>query len=204
MSSVWAVVPIKCFADAKSRLRGEISDRGRAALARRLSAHVLSTVLESGCFSGVLVLTNDAEIEKWGLQLGTRVARDDEKKTLSQTIESGLVRVKEWGGDSAVVIMGDLPLLSVAVLRDFLETLGRTDCVIGPDRRKVGTNILGLHRLDVVPVHFGEPESFRGHLGRMIREDLRFEIFDSVETGFDVDLPNDYASFIGDNVVTNC
>ena len=204
MSGVWAVVPIKCFADAKSRLRGEISDTGRAALARRLSSHVLNTVLECGCFTGVLVLTNDPEIERWSLELGTRVARDDAKKTLAQTIEAGLMRAKEWGGDSAVVIMGDLPLLSVGVLREFRELLGDTDCVIGPDRRKVGTNILGLRRLDVVPVHFGEPESFRGHLGRMMREDLRFQIFESVETGFDVDLPKDYAALISDNVVTNC
>lgn len=193
MSGLWAVIPIKRFTEAKTRLKGSVSAPGRAALARACSNHVLTTVLDCDLFSGVLVLTNDSAVEHWSRGLGALVLRDGAGKTLAQTVECGLVQIKAWGGDSAVMIMGDLPFLNAASLGMVVHKVGSTGCVIGPDRRREGTNVLGLGSLERTGVYFGEPKSFSLHLQARVRESLPFEIVESPETGFDVDLPEDYA-----------
>ena len=100
MNGVWALIPMKRFTDAKTRLRSALTVLERVALARQLSTHVLTTVLECGRFDGVLVLTNDSGIEEWSRSLGAIALRDGENQTLAQAIESGLREVRERGGEA--------------------------------------------------------------------------------------------------------
>ena len=76
----WAVVPVKSFDWAKSRLEGVLSLTVRRELARSLMRGVVNALLESACFERVLVelLVDVLHVEEVGVLADQGVVRFDQ------------------------------------------------------------------------------------------------------------------------------
>ena len=94
MSGVWALVPVKSFARAKSRLAGVLGPAEREALARSMFEHVLRVLASSGEVGGVTVVTDGDDVATLARSLGAAVMRDAARRVLSH-LSHQLHRVKQ-------------------------------------------------------------------------------------------------------------
>lgn len=191
MPEVWAVLPAKGFARAKSRLGEVLTDPVRAAFARGLFEHVLSTLQAAPAVHAVLVLTDDEEVERVAHERGAQVLRDAPGLSLSQIVDAGLARVAALGAEAALVCMADLPHLSVADVTQATQGLADHAVLLAPDTGEAGTNLLALRPPTLFASCFGRADSFQQHLARAQAHQQRVFVLRAPGLCFDVDGPHD-------------
>ncbi|MBX3181588.1 MAG: 2-phospho-L-lactate guanylyltransferase [Polyangiaceae bacterium] len=185
---LWAVVPIKGFAEAKSRLGPALPEAERRAFAEELATHVLSVLSEHPRVNRTLVATNSAEVAALARRLGAEVRPDAPGEALSQVIDRALAHAAARGASHGLVVMGDLPRLSGAALDALIQALERGPVAV-PDRHQVATNALGLPLPTEAPTAFGTGESLALHRARF----QELTLLSLAEVEHDVDLPSDLA-----------
>jgi 2-phospho-L-lactate guanylyltransferase len=189
----WAVVPIQNFEHAKSRLAPVLGAAERAGLARGLFEHVLDVLSACTGLSGVLVATDSDEVARLAALRGARVIRDAEKLPLGRVVDDALDLLSRWGAEAALVVMGDLPELSTAEVRELLDQARPERVVLAPDRHARQTNAL-LSRLPAfAKTSFGEAASFELHRARIAASGLGVVIHRSSGFELDLDEPEDLA-----------
>jgi len=111
---------------------------------------------------------------------------DDRGRGLNHAIRKGL---KILGRRPAVVILPDTPFLNVETLKE-IEHMGRRfGCIISPDLRLNGTNILYVKNANTFQPMYGR-KSFIKHYRQLIKK-YDVKIYYSLQTAFDVDTPAD-------------
>lgn len=149
----WAIVPMKSFARAKSRLSGVLGPAEREALARDGFERALDAV--EGLVDGVLVLTDGQDVVE--ASRGHRVLCDLPGAGLGALVNRGL---EHLDAERALVLMADLPDIVAEDVRALLQHRH----AVAPDRHNLGTNAL------VLPLPgsacFGHDDSFLRHLRR--------------------------------------
>ncbi len=189
--SVAAVVPAKGFARAKSRLEGVLDAPSRAALAREMLAHVLDTLRSAEDVTSIVVVTDGPDVEELALAYGARCIRDRGEPPLRLAVDVGLGEVSS--DSDALVVMADLPWITVNDVRSLVAALTRADVVVAPDASRQGTNALALTSRGRMRTAFGSGESFAEHLARAKHAGLTTRIVESRGLAFDVDTPADLA-----------
>jgi 2-phospho-L-lactate guanylyltransferase len=190
---VWALVPAKSFARAKSRLSGSLGEAERAALARSMLDHVLAVLGACPEIAGVMVVTDGDDVAEAARARGAVVVRDAERPPLGAIVDAALIELRARGAEAALVLMSDLPELAVADVRALVAPIRANDVVAAPDLREEGTNALGLRPPDRMRTSFGTRDSFARHLRAAEASGLRVGVHRSEGLGFDVDEPGDLA-----------
>lgn len=187
-----AVLPVKRFERAKSRLAPSLGEAARAELARHLFEHVLSCALACDALSGVLVITDGAEVAELAAGRGANVWPDPNPNPgLSTVVDAALSRAAALGAHAALVLMADLPALRSRDLDELLARCDSRSVVLAPDQRGRCTNALAL------PLHrgfcsaFGDPDSSSEHARRARALDLQVHRVDNPRIAHDVDVPAD-------------
>lgn len=189
---VWAVVPVKHFERAKSRLGASLDPAGRAELARQLFEHVLESLRKAHDLSGVLVVAGSAEAAERAEALGAVAVRDpDGVSGLGAVVDAGIEAARERGADRVLVLMSDLPLLEVSEVQALLAALGTSDVVVAADRSGAHTNALGLRLTRSFPTRFGTPDSFQQHCDVARSLGATVTILSPRGVAFDIDTPDD-------------
>src|SRR5438128_12410741 len=120
-----AVVPMKSMDLAKSRLAAVLDAAGRRRLARQMLDHVLETLREAGLSS-------------------VRVASGDQGEgDLNVDVTSAARLVQAAGATDLLLVMADLPYLSVADVAALIEA-GRKSPVVIAEAKDGRTNALLL------------------------------------------------------------
>jgi 2-phospho-L-lactate guanylyltransferase len=195
---VWAVVPVKCFADAKSRLMAALGDE-RAALAERFLKHVLDALDACDQVTGVLVATDGEDVAQVCAARGVEVLRDrgEDGERLGAIVDRALTTLEERGVASAIVLMSDLPRLQTADVAQMLDALEGTAMAIAPDARHAGTNALALRLSARFPTAFGHVDSYPRHLIAARERGIEPAIVTSPSLAFDVDTAADLRAHTG-------
>jgi 2-phospho-L-lactate guanylyltransferase len=190
-STLWALLPAKCFARAKSRLGEVLSDPLRRAFARGLFEHVLGTLQVTPGVAEVLVLTDDDEVEALARARAARVLRDLPGARLHAIVDRGLAHAGAAGAGAALICMADLPHLESAQLGEVIEALRQRPIVIAPDVRAEGTNLLALAPPTRFGTCFGRADSFQQHLAQARAHGEEAHVVRAHGLCFDVDEPGD-------------
>jgi 2-phospho-L-lactate guanylyltransferase len=197
---LWAVLPVKDFARAKSRLSPVLTAAERAAFARRLCEHALDTLAGCADISGVLVLSDSPEVLELAQRRGHHAERERPDlppgPALGAILDDGLQRLVARGAQAALLLMADLPRVQRDDLSVLLHHLRSHDLVIAPDLREQNTNALALRLHRYPRTAFGSGDSFRLHLQRASDLGLRALVHRAPGLGFDVDLPGDHAELL--------
>lgn len=188
---IWALVPVKAFALAKSRLQSELDAGERAAFARALFEHVLGVLAESTALGGTLVVTSCPEVAALAVARGAAVCPDAVSAGLGRIIDGGLRALAERGAVGALVVMSDLPGLTLDDIARLLDRMREGALVVAPDERRQGTNALGLCPPARMTTFFGRADSFAQHCREAEDLGLELAIVDSPGLAFDVDGPDD-------------
>ncbi|MHB8241946.1 MAG: CofC family guanylyltransferase, partial [Solirubrobacteraceae bacterium] len=143
-----AILPVKCFAQAKQRLGESVDDDMRLALARAMVSDVLAALAQTDAIEVVILVTREATVAAAARDQGAIVLEDPAESGQSAAVLLGVARALAEGIERVLCIPGDCPALDPAELEALLASSGRSDggpeVVIVPDRHGTGTNGLLL------------------------------------------------------------
>jgi len=188
---LWLVVPVKPFAEGKSRLATVLSWQQRRGLNHYLFHNLLAQAEAAQVFMGVIVVGRDPQVVA-EVAWERVVFEQEEKQSLNAALEQGRRRALLQGAEAILILPADLPLLTVGDIVQ-LYKLGRVQpkMVIAPSHDG-GTNALLLHPPQMIPFAFGE-QSFSRHCALAEKVKLSYHVYESPSLSFDLDWPKDLA-----------
>ena len=201
---VVAVVPVRGLRTGKTRLAGDLPPEAREALTRRMLRNVVLAAIDSRVVNAVAVVSPDPE----ALALADAVApgsvvplpQDPATPGLDAAVSLGRKWAQARGAGGALVLFGDLPLLTGDDVRHLVER--EAPVVLAPDHHGTGTNALLLRLGDdadgalAFRFRFG-PGSYARHVAEARRLGLRVKTSLGDGTAFDLDTPEDWRALIG-------
>lgn len=193
-----AILPVKRFARAKTRLVEEVGPPGRALLLRAMLADVLAALDKASAIERIIVVTGEGRAEKIAMEHAKRtttpieVMRDPDDRGHSEAAVLGIMRAKALGAGLAALLPGDCPLISADELDAVLGSFGERSVGVIPDRHGTGTNGLLLAPCDAIGPAFGEGSRAK-HLDRAERAGWNAAALDVASLALDLDTPGDLA-----------
>lgn len=198
---MWAILPIKLFSRAKTRLAALLDENERASLARAMADDVLGSLCGAPGIECVYVVTAEPAAEALaGTHGALCLPEGDSGLGLNGAVGRAFLRLAAEGAESLVVVHSDLPLLSRAEIRSVcLEHArggGKSVCVV-PDRRREGTNLLALRPPAFMRPQYGA-QSFANHCAQARSFGAAVGVCELAGGGLDIDLPEDVEALLAD------
>lgn len=212
------VLPVKPFAEAKSRLAPALGARERAVLARQLLERTLRVIDRARGIARVVVISRDAAVlqlarsygawsivepepgaapDKWGAvprpptdaTAEAGVGFDDLNRALARA-----ARVCAANGARALLVLpADLPRLRARDVHNLIALAEPAPrLVLAPAHRDGGTNALLLNPITPFPFQFG-PDSLQRHQSTAQAMHLAVTLYSQPTITHDLDLPEDLA-----------
>ena len=178
-----AVLPIKTFARAKSRLGGN------PGLAEAMAGAVLRVLTQVESLSEVLVVTREPRARALAEELGAVVVEDADEAGHSA---AALLGIAAASSPRVLLVPGDCPLLDPAEVDALLAGAGPGVTIV-PDRHGTGTNALVLDPPGIMAPSFG-PGSCARHAALARAAGVPVRVVDVPSLAFDVDTPADLAA----------
>jgi 2-phospho-L-lactate/phosphoenolpyruvate guanylyltransferase len=149
-----AILPVKRFVAAKSRLGMSVEQQLRQRLARAMVTDVLLALAQVAALEHTIVITREPALAQIASEHGALLIEDSAEDGQSAAVALGIRRALAEGFERALCIPGDCPALDPVEL-DALLALDATEVVIVPDRHGTGTNGLLLAPPDAIAPSFG-------------------------------------------------
>lgn len=152
-----AVVPVKRFAQAKTRLADRLPARSRVALMQAMVTDVLIALRRAELVDAVIVVTGEPIAEQIALNYNAEVLMDTRDLGHSEAAALGVGMALSKGAERVILLPADTPAIDPAEIDGLLSAApeGREVTII-PDRHGDGTNALVLTPPDVMGASFGE------------------------------------------------
>jgi 2-phospho-L-lactate/phosphoenolpyruvate guanylyltransferase len=196
MPGVWAIVPVKRFAKAKSRLAAVLGCRERHELARNMFEDVLEALLRcQDVLAGTIVVTADSEAAAIGSLRGATVVFEEDDHGINAAVRLAVDRLGPSTEAGAVVVPSDLPQLSSRTIAAAVEAISSPSTLaIAAAYRDGGTNLLACRPAAAIPLHFGR-SSFLQHTLAARHAGLAVRPLHMPELRLDIDRPDDLGAF---------
>lgn len=180
-----AVLPVKRFAAAKTRLGASVADDLRLALARAMVADVIGALAECREVELTILVTGQDDLAHDARASGAVLIEDRSDRGQSAAVSRGIARAVADGFERVLCVPGDCPALDAAEVGALLSS-STADVVIVPDRHGSGTNALLLSPPDAIAPSFG-PDSCARHRASAIAANLSWSLEQVSSLLLDVD-----------------
>ena len=190
-----AVLPIKSFGAAKSRLADVLGTAARRTLAEAMFRDTLSSLSQVPGLDAVAVVSaGDMAAEAAAAGERVTLLRDEREAGHNPAAEIGVRHALRTGCERLLLVPGDTPVLDPGEVSGLLEAFaaGGPGLIVIPDRHGTGTNGLLLAPPDALPPSFG-PDSLRRHVEQAKLAGLRHSVERLPSLALDVDTPEDLA-----------
>ncbi len=160
-----AILPVKRFDHAKSRLGASVAEQPRLELARAMVTDVLLALAQTASIERTIVVTCEDSLRASAREHGALLVADTPESGQSAAVTLGVQRAISEGIERVLCIPGDCPALDPDELETLLassEAGAEPEVVIVPDRHGTGTNGLLLTPADAIAPSFG-PDSCERH-----------------------------------------
>ncbi len=191
MAGTFAVVPVKALALAKQRLSGALSADARRRLSLTMLSDVLATLGEVPALARTVVVTRDPDVARLAEAAGATVTTEPAGADLNAAIMHGLAEAGRHGATRALILPGDLPLITPTDVERLLRRRA-TGAAIAPDSHGRGTNALLLTLPARISPAFG-PDSFARHTAAAQAAGTELAVVRSDGLAHDIDTPADLA-----------
>jgi 2-phospho-L-lactate guanylyltransferase len=192
-----AILPVKRFELAKSRLSEQLAPADRRRLAEAMVADVLGALLAVAALEEVVLVTNEQSVVTFALAQGATVLADPTESGQSAAALVGIRHALANGYERVLLAPGDCPALDEGAVRVLLERAAAPPAVtIVADRHGSGTNALLLTPPDAIEPGFG-PGSFERHRRRASAAGAAWHVEPLPGLLLDVDTPEDLDALRG-------
>jgi len=186
-----AVLPIKRFETAKSRLAEDLGKGTRRALVEAMVTDVLIALRRSARVDRVLVVTEEMAMEALAHGYDADALHDPGAPSHSAAAVIGIREAIARGARRVLLVAGDCPALDPAEVDELLSRdAAGPDVVVLPDRHGTGTNGLLLTPPDVIEPAFG-PGSCDRHVRAARAAGATVEVSELIGFALDVDTLED-------------
>lgn len=190
--TTWVIVLIKDFNSAKQRLQPALGPKARRDLARR---NAKLAVRAAAAGDHVLVVAGSEEVAGLARGWGAEVLAEPRQEGQNVAAARGIAKAVEGGADAVLLLSSDLPLVTVAAIRDVLESAALQEgpvAVAVPAVGRGGTNALYLRPPHAIALHFGS-DSLAKFRQEAESRGIDFVIHHSEAMALDLDEPGDLA-----------
>jgi len=188
--NTWALIAVKRFEFAKTRLSEALDPTARATLAEAMLEDVLAALSGSSALDGALVVTSDPVAAAIARRVGAAAADDAENAGVNPAVRQGLKCLSRWRAGRVVVVPADLPLLASGEVDALVAALDETGVVLAPAERDGGTNALALSPIDLVAPAYG-PNSLERHVEAARGAGVEPRILPLAGASLDIDVADD-------------
>jgi len=189
-----AIVPVKRFERAKSRLSGSAVDAQRPELAKAMLADVLLGLAEARLLDRIVVVSGEPDAVELAIHYGADHLDDADDSGHNEAATLGIVDAIERGAECVALLPGDCPLLEGFELDRELEAQAPGVAIV-PDHHGDGTNGLILSPPDVIAPSFG-PGSRERHLRLAKEAGARCRIATIPSVALDLDTADDLSALL--------
>jgi 2-phospho-L-lactate guanylyltransferase len=202
MMKTFAIVPVKRFENAKTRLSSilDMDDRIRLSLLMlKDTLHVLSVV---HLLTKVITVSADKRVEEIAAKYGANFLLEEKERGVNSAVALADKYCMKEGADATIVIPHDLPLLDSTDISKACEMAeNEYRCiVICPSVRYDGTNIL-LRKPPSIIATFYDADSYNMHIKAAIRLGIPVKRLFSRSLMHDIDTPEDALDLIKEETV---
>ena len=198
MPAAWALVPIKPFATAKSRLEGLLTRTECARLAEEMARDVLRALYAAPEISGIAILSSEPRLAELAEAASARLFAEQPGEDYRTALGRVAADLASHGARQLLVVPADLPTLSSGDVQQLLAAHagGVTVCPAVVDG---GTNALLLTPPTVIPFLYG-PASAQRHLAAATAAGVAARTAEIPAFARDVDSPDDVRWLLGQRV----
>ncbi|MYD44378.1 MAG: 2-phospho-L-lactate guanylyltransferase [Gammaproteobacteria bacterium] len=186
--SIWAIVPFKGAQNAKRRLAPKLQADARSRLAMAMLNDVLEALVHAKSVDGILLVSRAEEARRLAQEWHITLYRDTAHTLVDALIEAGDKVKHDHHATTAVIVPGDVPLISSDDVDYVLHY--HADVTIVPDAHKIGTNALVCTPPNAFPLVF-DGRSYQPHIDAAIRKGLQVRAVQSDSFAVDVDTVED-------------
>jgi 2-phospho-L-lactate guanylyltransferase len=188
-AKVHALLPIKAFSKAKSRLKTVLTAGQCAELARHMATDVIAALRDTAAIDGITIVADGREALDFATAAGCDVIPDDPVLGLSGNLGIAAGQLQDAHIETVFIVPGDLPLLRPADLEQMFaqHSGGLSLCEA---RRDGGTNALVISPPAAITFAFGERSAER-HLTAARAAGLAATTINIAAFDQDIDTPED-------------
>ncbi|NVK35901.1 MAG: 5-amino-6-(D-ribitylamino)uracil--L-tyrosine 4-hydroxyphenyl transferase CofH [Rhodobacteraceae bacterium] len=189
--TIWALIPVKQFDNAKTRLASVLSQQERAGLAKAMLQDTLNVLGQIDGLAGIALVTKDRQAAELA-EASNALVITDTTDNLNSALELGRTSlIEKHGATSILVLPADIPGLTKTDLAKIFETHQETaTSLVVPAHDRDGTNALLTTPSQHIAYDFGH-NSFTRHVAalRALTEGKYEQKLTSLAN--DIDLPDD-------------
>ena len=198
MMKTFAIVPVKRFENAKTRLSSMLDTEDRIRLSSLMLEDTLQILSVAPSLTQVIIVSADKRADEIATKHGAKFLPEEKEKGVNSAVAlaDGYCIEKE-AADATIVIPHDLPLLDSIVISKACELAEKesTCIVICPSARYDGTNML-LRKPPSVIGTFYETDSYNMHVRTAIKLGIPVKPLLSKSLMYDIDTPEDALQLI--------
>lgn len=198
MMKTFAIVPVKRFENAKTRLSSMLDTEDRIRLSSLMLEDTLQILSVAPPLTQVIIVSADKRADEIATKHGAKFLPEEKEKGVNSAVAlaDGYCIEKE-AADATIVIPHDLPLLDSLVISKACELAEKesTCIVICPSVRYDGTNML-LRKPPSVIGTFYETDSYNMHVRTAIKLGIPVKPLLSKSLMYDIDTPEDALQLI--------
>jgi 2-phospho-L-lactate guanylyltransferase len=185
-----AVVPVKRFAAAKSRLGPGVEATRKPELVAAMVADVLEAIGRARMVERTIVVSQEPGAVALAAAAGAELVSDFDDASHSAAAMAGARAAAAVGARCVALLPGDCPLLDPRELDKMLTGVPDPYVAVIPDRHGTGTNALVLAPPDAIEPSFGEGSKER-HVAAARAAGVPFGVEELPSLGLDLDTPAD-------------
>jgi 2-phospho-L-lactate guanylyltransferase len=185
-----AVVPVKRFAVAKSRLAPGVEETRKPELVAAMVADVLEAISEARLVDRTIVVSQEPRAAELAAAAGAELLADFDDASHSAAALAGIAAAEAAGAGCVALLPGDCPLLDPRELDKMLTGVPDPYVAVIPDRHGAGTNALVLAPPGAIDPAFGEGSRAR-HVAAARAAGIPYGVEELPSLGLDLDTPAD-------------
>jgi 2-phospho-L-lactate guanylyltransferase len=185
-----AVVPVKRFAVAKSRLATGVEETRKPELVAAMVADVLEAIASARLVERTIVVSQEPRAAELAAAAGADLLSDFDDAGHSAAALAGIAVAEAAGAGCVALLPGDCPLLDPRELDKMLTGVPDHYVAVIPDRHGTGTNALVLAPPNAIEPSFGEGSRER-HVAAARAAGVPYGVEELRSLGLDLDTPAD-------------
>ena len=171
---VGAVIPVKTFSKAKTRLN--LSSEKTEQICKIMLESVLDTVSKSIIIEKTVVVSRDETALSMGKRFGAMEIYDHEELGVNNAVRLADNYLSKENFDASVVLPQDIPLIKAEDIKTLVDFRMSDRCVlVVPSRKFDGTNALFRMPLNVMETHYDE-DSYKIHLNTAEKQNASYSL----------------------------
>ena len=199
----FAIVPIKRFENAKTRLSSILDTDDRIRLSLLMLEDTLQILSAVHSLSQLITVSADKRVGEIAVKYGANFLLEEKERGVNSAVALADSYCMKKAADATIVIPHDLPLLDSTDISKACELAeNESRCiVICPSLRYDGTNML-LRKPPSVIATFYDADSYNMHVKAAIRLGIPVKRLFSKALMHDIDTPEDALEIMKEETVT--